>query len=60
MVGIAQPVEQRAIGLTVRVQFYGITSFSFVLFSYVLLPYALMFLHSVLIRTSLLSSKYGN
>jgi hypothetical protein len=37
MVGIAQPVEQRATDLTARVQFSGITSFSFVLFSYALL-----------------------
>jgi hypothetical protein len=37
MVGIAQPVQQRAVGLTARVQFSGISSFSFLLFSYVLL-----------------------
>jgi hypothetical protein len=37
MVGIAHPVWQRAMGLTARVQFSGISSFSFVLFSYVLL-----------------------
>jgi hypothetical protein len=33
--------------LTARVQFSGISSFSFVLFSYVLLPHVLRFLHSV-------------
>jgi hypothetical protein len=39
MVGIAQPVQQRAIGLTARFLFSGISSFSFVLFSYVLLTF---------------------
>jgi hypothetical protein len=34
MAGIAQPVQQRATGLTTRFQF---SSFSFVLYSYVLL-----------------------
>jgi hypothetical protein len=37
LVGIAQPVLQRAISLTARVRFPGISSFSFVLFPYVLL-----------------------
>jgi hypothetical protein len=37
MVAIAQPVQQRAIGLKARVRFSGISSFSFLLFSYVLL-----------------------
>jgi hypothetical protein len=36
MVGVAQPVQQRATGLTARVRFPGICSFSFVLFSYAL------------------------
>jgi hypothetical protein len=49
MVGIAQPVKERAIGLKARVQFFSISSFSFVLFSYVLFTplCTIFFLHSV-------------
>jgi hypothetical protein len=53
MVGIAQPVQQRATGLT-ALKFSGISSFSFVLFSCVLLMY-FFFLHFVLMLRILYS-----
>jgi hypothetical protein len=43
MVGIAKLTYQRATGLTARVRFPGISSFSLVLFSYVLLTYVLFY-----------------
>jgi hypothetical protein len=50
MCGIAQPVQQRAVGLKARVRFSGISSFSFLLFSYVsLTSLCKMSLHSVLL-----------
>jgi hypothetical protein len=45
MVTIAQPAI--AIGLTARIRFPDISSFTLVLFSYVLLTYVLKFSHSV-------------
>jgi hypothetical protein len=51
MVGIAQSIQQPVIGLTARVGFSGISSFSLVLFSYVLM--FSNFVYSVLLLRSL-------